>query len=251
MAEKKSKKKSLVEVLVARGLSPDTQTAAKEVLAGKVFVDDRVVDKTGALVSEQSQIRLSQRKEFVSRAAYKLEAAVNLFPIAVSNRVCADVGACTGGFTEILLQRGASKVFAIDVGYGDLDWKVRSDSRVVVMERTNARYLETLGEPISLVTIDVSFISLSKILPSVVKWLEPQADIVALVKPQFEAARGDVGPGGIVSDPVVHQRVIDDVIALLPTLGLTFQGLEPSPILGAEGNREFLLWAGRRDSLNR
>lgn len=236
-------KQALVELLVQRGLCSDEQSAAREVLAGRVLVDDRVVDKLGAVVPDQVQIRLAPRKEFVSRAAYKLEAAVSLFSIVVDGKVCADVGACTGGFTEILLKRGAHKVFAIDVGYGDLDWKVRSDPRVVVMERTNARYLETLGEPVSLVTIDVSFISLSKILPAVVTWLAPQADIIALVKPQFEAEKGAVGAGGVVSDPQVHQSVIERVIALLPSLGLSFRGLEPSPILGTEGNKEFLLWA--------
>jgi len=245
MSEKKSKKKSLVEVLVERGLSTDVQSATKEVLAGLVFVDDRVVDKIGAVVADSAQIRLARRKEFVSRAAYKLEAAVNLFPIVIDDKVCADVGACTGGFTEILLQRGARKVFAIDVGYGDLDWKVRSDSRVVVMERTNARYLEALSEPASIVTIDVSFISLSKILPAVVKWLAPSADVIALIKPQFEAEKHEVGEGGIIGDPAIHKAVIDRVVALLPSLGLQFRGLEPSPILGAEGNKEFLLWAAR------
>jgi 23S rRNA (cytidine1920-2'-O)/16S rRNA (cytidine1409-2'-O)-methyltransferase len=242
---KKSKKRSLVELLVERGCSTDSSSAAKEVLAGRVFVDDRIVDKVGAVVSDRAQIRVAQRKEFVSRAAYKLEAAVNLFPIVLADKVCADVGACTGGFTEILLQRGARKVFAIDVGYGDLDWKVRSDPRVVVMERTNARYLESLDEPVSLVTIDVSFISLSKILPAVVKWLTPAADIIALIKPQFEAEREQVGTGGIVSDPEVHTSVIDGVVELLPSLGLQRRGLEPSPILGTEGNKEFLLWASR------
>jgi 23S rRNA (cytidine1920-2'-O)/16S rRNA (cytidine1409-2'-O)-methyltransferase len=245
MSEKKNKKKSVVELLVERGLSSDAQGAAKEVLAGRVLVDDRIVDKVGTPVSENAQIRLAQRKEFVSRAAYKLEAAVNFFPIAIQGKACADVGACTGGFTEILLQRGARKVFAIDVGYGDLDWKVRSNPRVVAMERTNARYLEALAEPVELVTIDVSFISLSKILPAVVKWLTPSADVIALIKPQFEAERGEVGAGGIVSSSEIHQSVVDRIVALLPSLGLAFRGLEPSPILGAEGNKEFLLWASR------
>jgi 23S rRNA (cytidine1920-2'-O)/16S rRNA (cytidine1409-2'-O)-methyltransferase len=245
MSEKKSKKRSLVELLVERGLCGDKQAASKEVLSGRVLVDDCVIDKVGASVAENAQIRLAARKEFVSRAAYKLEAAVTLFPIAIEGKACADVGACTGGFTEILLQRGARKVFAIDVGYGDLDWKVRSDPRVVVMERTNARYLEALAEPVALVTIDVSFISLSKILPAIVKWLTPSADVIALIKPQFEAEKDEVGAGGIVTSPDTHQAVIDRVVALLPSLGLTFKGLEPSPILGAEGNKEFLLWVSR------
>ena len=240
---KKSARISIVELLVERGLCATRESATREVLAGRVYVNDQTFDKAGALVLRDAQVRLAQRREFVSRAAYKLEGAFSLFPIEVQGRACADVGACTGGFTEVLLQRGARKVFAIDVGYGDLDWKIRSDPRVVVMERTNARYLTNLAEPVSLVSIDVSFISLSKILPAVVSWLEPSADVLALIKPQFEADRVDVGTGGVVTDTAVHQRVNERVISFLPTVGLSFQGLKPSPILGSEGNTEFLLWA--------
>jgi 23S rRNA (cytidine1920-2'-O)/16S rRNA (cytidine1409-2'-O)-methyltransferase len=243
MAEKKKAKLLLVDRLVQEGISATREEASKLVLAGLVRVNDQVIDKVGALVASDAVIRCGARKEFVSRAAQKLEAAFEHFPISVQGTVCADVGACTGGFTEILLQRGAAKVYAIDVGYGDLDWKIRNDARVVVMERTNARYVDTLGEAVSLVTIDVSFISLSKILPSVVRWLSPGGDIVALIKPQFEAHRDEIGPGGIVTDSAVHERVIERVMALLPDMGLSKQGLEPSPILGMEGNKEFLLWA--------
>lgn len=244
MVGKKVAKIALVERLVGEGLSASRESATKEILAGLVRVNGQVIDKVGAIVSCDAHVQVAARKEFVSRAAYKLEAALDLFPIPVSGAVCADVGACTGGFTEILLQRGAHKVFAIDVGYGDLNWKVRSDPRVVVMERTNARYLESLAELVSLVVIDVSFISLDKILPVVVKWFGSQGGhVVALIKPQFEAERADIGEGGIVRDPAVHDKVCAKVDALLPGLGFRKCGLEASPILGTEGNREFLLWA--------
>lgn len=241
---KKVAKVTLVERLVRDGLSPNREVATREVLAGLVRVNGQVVDKAGALVDADGNVSVIPRKQFVSRAAYKLEAALDVFPIPISGAVCADVGACTGGFTEILLQRGARKVFAIDVGYGDLDWKVRSDPRVVVMERTNARYLESLAEPVSVIVIDVSFISLDKILPAVVKWLPKEGgDIITLIKPQFEADREEIGEGGIVRNPAVHDRVCARVEGLLPALGLARRGLQPSPILGAEGNKEFLLWA--------
>ncbi len=252
---KKAVKVALLERLVGEGLSADRDSASKEILAGLVRVNGSVVDKVGAMVSSDDSVQLTSRKEFVSRAAYKLESALTLFPIKVERAVCADVGACSGGFTQVLLQRGAQKIFAIDVGYGDLDWKVRSDSRVVVMERTNARYIKELPEPVSLVVIDVSFISLDKILPVVVGWFgkdtkERSGDIVALIKPQFEAERGDIGAGGIVRDPEVHAKVCARIEALLSGIGLIRCGLEPSPILGAEGNKEFLLWARVKGARN-
>lgn len=244
MTVKKKAKVSLVGRLVSEGLSATRESATKEIMAGLVRVNGEVVDKAGASIARDAQLQVTSRKEFVSRAAYKLEAAFQIFPIPVDGAVCADVGACTGGFTEILLQRGAQKVFAIDVGYGDLDWKVRSDPRVVVMERTNARYIEALAEPVSLIVIDVSFISLDKILPVAVKWFQgKQGHIAALIKPQFEAKREDIGEGGIVRDPAVHASVCGQIEALLPTISLRKCGLAPSPILGVEGNKEFLLWA--------
>jgi 23S rRNA (cytidine1920-2'-O)/16S rRNA (cytidine1409-2'-O)-methyltransferase len=240
---KKAAKIALVERLVDEGLSANREAAAKEILAGLVRVNGAIVDKVGTAVAADAEIRVASRKEFVSRAAYKLEAALSNFDIPVRGAVCADVGACTGGFTEILLQHEAKRVFAIDVGYGDLDWKVRSDQRVTVMERTNARYVESLEEPVSVVVIDVSFISLDKILPVVVKWFGTQGGhIVALIKPQFEAGREEIGEGGIVRDPAVHAAVCARIESLLPALGLQKRGLEPSPILGSEGNKEFLLW---------
>lgn len=242
-AKKKSAKRALVERLQTDGHAPSAEMAQKLILAGLVRIDGLVVDKVGAQVADSARVEVSQRREYVGRGAYKLEGALQAFGISVSGAVCADVGACTGGFTEVLLRHGASKVYAIDVGYGNLDWKIRSDPRVVVMERTNARHLESLGEPVSVVSIDVSFISLSKILPSVVKWLGASAHIVALVKPQFEARREEIGDGGIVTDPAVHDRVVREVSDSLPAYGLTFRGVIPSPILGSEGNKEFLVWA--------
>ncbi len=250
MVTKKAAKVGLVERLVGEGLSASRESATKEILAGLVRVNGQVIDKAGALVAADAPVQVASRKEFVSRAAYKLEAALDLFSIPVDGAVCADVGACTGGFTEILLQRGARKVFAIDVGYGDLDWKVRSDPRVVVMERTNARYVESLAEPVRIVVIDVSFISLDKILPVAVRWFgDDGGHVIALIKPQFEAARDEIGQGGIVRDPAVHTKVCSKVEALLPGLGLRKRGLEPSPILGVEGNKEFLLWATREEPI--
>lgn len=246
MNPKKATKRSLIQRLLDDGLAPDKETAGKWILAGLVRVNGERSDKAGTPVPDNAVVEATQSREFVGRGAYKLEAALKAFSIPVAGAVCADVGACTGGFTEVLLRADAKKVYAIDVGYGDLDWKIRSDPRVVVMERTNARHVESLGEPVSLVSVDVSFISLTKILPAIARWLTPKADIVALVKPQFEAERSEVGAGGIVVDPSVHDRVVREVAGCAQSLGLSQMGLEVSPILGAEGNKEFLLWLGNR-----
>jgi 23S rRNA (cytidine1920-2'-O)/16S rRNA (cytidine1409-2'-O)-methyltransferase len=178
----------------------------------------------------------------VGRGGFKLAGALRELEIGVNGRVCADVGACTGGFTDVLLQNGAARVYALDVGYGQLDWKLRNDERVVVMERTNARYVEELAEPVSFVCIDVSFISLKLILPAVQKWLTAEADIVALIKPQFEAGRKQVGKGGIVKDTAVHREVLLDVLNWAQENGLAVAGLTKSSIEGADGNVEFLVW---------
>jgi len=180
---------------------------------------------------------------FVSRGGDKLEAALAAFEIAPSGAVCADVGASTGGFTHCLLQHGASRVYALDVGRGILHWSLRQDARVVVMEDINARYLTALPEAVEWVTIDASFISLRVLLPAVVRWLKPEAEVIALVKPQFEAGRQAVGRGGVVRDPEVHRRVLETVLTGLAPLGLHPWGLLRSPLLGPKGNVEFLLWA--------
>jgi len=245
MASKSPQKQQLIERLVREGILPSREVAEKQVMAGLVRVEGTMVDKPGTMVSVEAQITLAPRKDFVGRGAHKLSGALDSFHLSPSGKICADVGACTGGFTEVLLLRGAEKVYAIDVGYGDLDWKIRTNPRVEVMERTNVRYVEQLPDPIDVVTIDVSFISLSKVLPVVSRWLVPGGFVIALVKPQFEAAREDVGEGGIIASSAVHERVVQAVQDLLPSVGLTHRGTIASPILGTEGNKEFLMWAER------
>lgn len=232
----------LDHLLVRRGLAESRTEAQRLIRAGEVRVADQVVDQPGTLVAPDVPITLAARPRFVSRGGEKLEAALIGFGIDVRGWVAADVGASTGGFTDCLLQRGAVRVYAIDVGYGQLDWRLRNDPRVVVMERTNARYLERLPEPVHLVTIDVSFISLRLILPRAVGWLRPRGQIVALMKPQFEAGRRDVGKGGVVRDPAVHRRVLVEVAQAAEALGLILRGMMVSPLLGPAGNREFLGW---------
>ena len=194
------KKERLDKLLVARGLVTTRAKAQGLIMAGEVLVAGQRVDKPGTAVALNADIELITPLPYVGRGGYKLAGALESFGLDVIGRICADVGACTGGFTDVLLQKGAARVYAIDVGYGQLDWKLRQDARVVVMERTNARYVESLPEAVSFVSIDVSFISLKLILPAVKKWLAPEADIVALIKPQFEAGPEQVGKGGIVRD---------------------------------------------------
>ena len=232
----------LDRLLVERGLAESRTEAQRWIRAGQVRVADQVIGQPGALVSPDAPVALTARPRFVSRGGEKLEAALIGFGVDVRGWVAADVGASTGGFTDCLLQRGAARVYAIDVGYGQLDWRLRNDPRVVVMERTNARYLERLPEPVHLVTVDVSFISLQLILPRAVGWLHPQGQVIALIKPQFEAGRRDVGRGGVVRDSAVHRRVLVGVIRAAADLGLTLRGLMVSPLLGPAGNREFLAW---------
>lgn len=246
MARKAPTKRQLIEHLLAEGFCDARDIAEKHIRAGLVRVDGAIVDKPGTRVAVDALITVTTPKQFVGRGAHKLAGALDAFGVSPQGMVCADVGACTGGFSEVLLLRGAEKVYAIDVGYGDLDWKIRSNPKVVVMERTNVRYVERLPDPISLVVIDVSFISLTKVLPIVVNWLMPGGKIVALVKPQFEAERGEVAEGGIIVDSAVHERVIAKIRDFLPSIGLTHSATVPSPILGMEGNKEFFLLAERR-----
>jgi 23S rRNA (cytidine1920-2'-O)/16S rRNA (cytidine1409-2'-O)-methyltransferase len=245
MAPKSPPKHQLIDRLVSEGIAPSREVAEKQIRAGLVRVEGAMIDKPGTLVSVEAQITFAPRKDYVGRGAIKLAGALDTFAVSPSEKICADVGACTGGFTEVLLLRGAAKVYAIDVGYGDLDWKIRTNPRVVVMERTNVRYVEKLPDSIDLVTIDVSFISLTKVLPVVSRWLVPGGVVIALVKPQFEAAKEEVGEGGIIQDPAVHERVTQTVRDLLPSVGLAHRGTIPSPIAGTEGNKEFLMWAQR------
>ncbi len=240
--QKKQKKNRLDQVLVERGMISTRSKAQGMIMAGEVLVDGVRVDKAGTAVSAHAAITLKTPMPFVGRGGFKLDGALKQFAVDVNGRFCADVGACTGGFTDVLLQNGAARVFAIDVGYGQLDWNLRQDDRVTVLERTNARYLESLDEPVSFVCIDVSFISLRLILPAVKQWLTPQADIIALIKPQFEAGPKQVGKGGIVRETAVHHQVLHEILTWTEAQHLIPVGLTISSIQGADGNVEFLVW---------
>jgi 23S rRNA (cytidine1920-2'-O)/16S rRNA (cytidine1409-2'-O)-methyltransferase len=231
----------LDHLLVQRGLVDSGNQAQALVMAGAVTVDGQAATKPGSRVNSDAQLALRERLPYVSRGGLKLAAALDAFGVTVSGVVCADVGASTGGFTDCLLQRGAARVFAIDVGYGQLAWPLRQDTRVVVMERTNARYLETLPEPIGLATIDVSFISLARVLPAVLGWLADEGGIVPLVKPQFEAGKCQVGRGGVVRDSQVHREVLQQVVNYAVGCNLHVCGVLRSPISGPAGNAEFLM----------
>lgn len=235
-------KERLDKLLVDRGLIETRARARAMIMAGEVRVNGERVDKAGTPVPLDAAIELTAPMPYVSRGGFKLAGALDAFGVVVAGRVCADVGACTGGFTDVLLQQGAARVFAIDVGQGQLEWKLRQNPRVVVLERTNARYLESLPEPVALVTIDVSFISLRLILPAVARWLAPAADVIALIKPQFEAGPESVGKGGIVRDPAVRRRVLEDVLGWAVGNGWGVAGLTPSSIQGTDGNVEYLAW---------
>ena len=237
-----AKKTRLDALLVTRQLATSCSKAAAMIMAREVSVDATIVDKPGALVRPDAIITLKQKPRYVSRGGLKLEAALSAFGVDPAGRFCADIGSSTGGFTDCLLQHGAAKVYAIDVGRGILDYRLRTDSRVVSMENTNARYLESLGEPVDLVVIDVSFISLRLILPAVSRLMDCHADIIALVKPQFEAAKSEVGQGGIVRDVAVHRRVLHDTAAAAESLGFAVPDVMRSPITGAKGNVEYLMW---------
>jgi 23S rRNA (cytidine1920-2'-O)/16S rRNA (cytidine1409-2'-O)-methyltransferase len=233
-----------IDVLLAeRGLAASREKARALLLAGLVRVNGQRVDKAGALVAADAAVEVEATMPYVSRGGYKLAGALDHWMIDVSGRVCLDVGASTGGFTDVLLQRGASRVHAVDVGSGQLDWKLRNDPRVVVHEGVNARYLEPslIGEPAAFAVCDVSFISVTLILPAVAPILALPREMVVLVKPQFEAGRAEVGRGGIVRDPAAHQAACERVRLAAVSLGLETDLIE-SPIEGAEGNKEFLLY---------
>jgi 23S rRNA (cytidine1920-2'-O)/16S rRNA (cytidine1409-2'-O)-methyltransferase len=232
----------LDQLLVQRGLVDSRELGQRLIMAGEVQVNDRVVDKPGQLIDPAAALRIKEPLPYVSRGGFKLAAALDRFSVPIERAVCADVGASTGGFTDCLLQHGAAKVYAIDVGYGQLNWKLRNDPRVVVMDRTNARHVKSLPEPIAVATIDASFISLRLILPAVIKWLCPEAHIIALIKPQFEAGREKVGKRGVVRDPAIHAEVLHSVWQITRELGLSPIDLIRSPIEGPAGNIEFLMW---------
>lgn len=243
MTAKRSPTKVRLDVLLhERGLVESRERGQRLIFAGEVIVNNQLITKPGTRVSPDATISLKQKPRFVSRGGDKLDAALRRFQINPQGWVCADVGASTGGFTDCLLQAGAAKVYAIDVGYGQLAWSLRQDARVVVMERTNARYLEELPEQIDFVSMDVSFISVRLLLPVARGWLSPGGQAVILVKPQFEAGRREVGKGGVVRDPAIHRRVLQEIAAFAQQAGFAARGLTSSPLKGPAGNVEFLLW---------
>ena len=236
-------KERLDVLLVSLGLAESRAKAQATIMAGEVYVNGQKADKSGMEVDITSNIEVrGSACPYVSRGGLKLEKALKNFAVDPTGYVCSDSGASTGGFTDCLLQQGASKVFAIDVGYGQLAWKIRNDPRVVVMERTNIRYvtLEDLGEPLDLSVIDVSFISLSLVLPVVKTLLKPTGQVLCLIKPQFEAGKDKVGKKGVVRDPAVHEEVLQNFISLAKSLDFTIRNLTFSPVKGPEGNIEFL-----------
>ncbi len=230
-------------LLVERGLQESRQKAQATIMSGLVFVDDKRVDKPGTSVASDARIEIrGNTLRYVSRGGLKLEKAMQTFPITLDGTVCADIGASTGGFTDCMLQNGASKVYAVDVGYGQLAWKLRSDERVVCMERTNARYLshEQVPDELDFASVDVSFISLRLILPAVCGLLKDGGHVVCLVKPQFEAGKELVGKKGVVRDPAVHLQVLEAFLKNAKDSGFTVLGVTYSPIRGPEGNIEYL-----------
>ncbi len=234
-------KRRIDSLLVDRGLVESRAKAQALIMAGEVVVEGKAAIKPGTLVAEEAAITIVEPPPFVSRGGIKLDHALDKFQLDVSSKVVADIGASTGGFTDCLLKRGASRVYAIDVGYGQLDYRLRQDKRVVVMERVNARYPISLPEKVDLATIDVSFISVEKVIPSVAQLLNDSGYLLVLIKPQFEARRGEVGKGGIVRQPKVHARVLGRFIAWVVDHGFRLGGLVASPILGASGNKEFFV----------
>ncbi|MFC2048403.1 TlyA family RNA methyltransferase [Chloroflexota bacterium] len=228
-------------LLVEKGLVESRAKAQALLMAGEVMVDGKAINKSGTLVPEEAVITLLEPPPFVSRGGIKLDFALDQFQLDVSSKVVADVGASTGGFTDCLLKRGASRVYAIDVGRGQLDYRLRQDSRVIVIERVNARYPIPLPEKVDLATMDVSFISVEKVIPSVVQLLKDSGYLLVLIKPQFEARRHEVGKGGVVKQPIVHARVLGRFIAWIIEHSFRLEGLVASPILGASGNKEIFV----------
>ena len=237
-------KKRLDLVVLEKRLADSRQRAQALILAGKVLVNNLIVDKSGTLVSPKDDIVLQEEDHpYVSRGGLKLEKALHTLGIDINGFVCLDVGASTGGFTDCLLQHGAGRVYAVDVGYGQLSWKLRQDPRVVVIERMNIRYMqpETIPQPLDLVTIDVSFISLKNVVPEILKFMKKNAGILALIKPQFEVGKRNIGKGGVVRDPDLHAKVISNLSEFFIKKHLLCEWVIPSPILGPKGNKEFFI----------
>jgi len=237
-------KKRLDLVVLEKGLVNSRQRAQALIMAGKVLVNNLIVDKSGTLVSPKDDIVLQEEDNpYVSRGGLKLEKALHTLGIDINGFVCLDVGASTGGFTDCLLHHGAGRVYAVDVGYGQLSWKLRQNSRVVVIERMNIRYMQpdTIPQLVDLVTIDVSFISLKKVVPEILKFMKKNAGILALIKPQFEVGKKNIGKGGVVRDPDLHAKVIENLSEFFIKKHLICEWVIPSPILGPKGNKEFFI----------
>jgi 23S rRNA (cytidine1920-2'-O)/16S rRNA (cytidine1409-2'-O)-methyltransferase len=237
------KKSRLDSFLVARGFFSSREQAQRAIMAGEVRVGDRTITKSSELVAADTPIAIAERPQFASRGALKLAGALDFFQVDVYGRVAVDIGASTGGFSDCLLQRGAAKVYAVDVGHGQLAWKIRNDPRVIVMEKLNARFLSRTDIPelVDLCVIDVSFISLTLILPNAFELITPSGMILALIKPQFELQRKDVARGGIVRDPALHEKAQRKIVKFVQSAGHQVIGAVPSPITGAEGNQEFFI----------
>ena len=236
-------------LLVKRGLAESREKAKAVIMSGIVYVDGQKEDKAGQTFADTANIEVrGSTLKYVSRGGLKLEKAMECFDVSVKDKVCMDIGASSGGFTDCMLQNGAKKVYAVDVGHGQLAWKLRNDTRVVVMEKTNIRYVkpEDIGESIDFASIDVSFISLSKVLPAAYNLLGERGEIVALIKPQFEAGREQIGKNGIVKDKKVHQAVLEKVTDFMVEAGFSVKGLDFSPIQGGHGNVEFLAYLEKR-----
>lgn len=237
------KKLRLDQLVFDLGLTESRERAKTTIMAGLVYVNGQKADKPGMQVAPDVKVEVhGNALPYVSRGGFKLEKALRVFPVDVTGLHCIDCGASTGGFTDVLLQNGAEKIYAVDVGYGQLAWSLRNDPRVISMERTNVRYLTTeqIPEPLDLAVMDLSFISLSLILPAVYPLLKEDAAVICLIKPQFEAGREEVGKKGVVRDPKVHEQVLDRFLEFVPEIGYTVMGLDFSPIRGPEGNIEYL-----------
>jgi 23S rRNA (cytidine1920-2'-O)/16S rRNA (cytidine1409-2'-O)-methyltransferase len=252
MPEDKKQKAGKVRIdrlLVDRGLVESRERGHALILAGQILVNGQKQDKAGALVPEDAELRiLGEVIPYVSRGGLKLAAALKEFGLSADGKIALDVGASTGGFTDCLLQHGAKKVYAVDVGYGQMAWKIRQDPRVTTIERVNIRAIEPalVPAPVDIVVIDVSFISLEKVIPSILQFLRPGAEIVALIKPQFEVGREQVGKGGIVRDEAARQAAVERITIFVQKLGFDVKGVIPSPITGQDGNVEFLIYAVKR-----
>lgn len=240
----KPNKRRIDILMVEQGLAESRQRAQAMIMAGRVLVSGTVIDKPGCLIRAGDPIEIwGLDMPYVSRGGIKLAEALDRFGIDVTGKICLDVGASTGGFTDCLIQHGAARVYAVDVGYGQLAWKLRIDDRVIAIERTNIRQMpkETIPEPVHFASVDVSFISLRLVVPRLLDWLSNDGRIVVLIKPQFEVGKGQVGKGGVVRDESLHRRTIDELAAFFPGLGLSVVQWVVSPILGPKGNREFLM----------